>query len=151
MNWRHFVLSFKGIQSNFKMSGRSDGRMLIWKQWAFVLFVLGYMSYNYGARYVQSWVKLFRVFISDENARFPAAFSIVFWLVIVINVRVKLYWIAMFMYSFFFRYTTVKASFSFWIHQQRVYEEQQRQQRNDIMSCVFIATKIFRSKKKRDN
>jgi len=52
--------------------------MLIWKQWAFVLFVLGYMSYNYGARYVQSWVKLFRVFISDENARFSAAFSIVF-------------------------------------------------------------------------
>lgn len=60
------------------MSGRSDGCMLIWKQWAFVLFVLGYMSCNYGARYVQSWVKLFLVFISDENARFSAVFSIAF-------------------------------------------------------------------------
>jgi len=44
--------------------------MLIWKQWAFVLLVLGYMRYNYGARYIQSWVKLFRVFISDEDASF---------------------------------------------------------------------------------
>lgn len=40
-NWRHFVLSFKGIQSNLKMSGSSEGLMFIRKQCSFVLFVLG--------------------------------------------------------------------------------------------------------------
>lgn len=52
--------------------------MLIRKQWAFVLFVLGYMSYNYGARYVQSCVKLFRVFISDENAKISNGMTVAF-------------------------------------------------------------------------
>lgn len=50
-NWRHFVLSFKGIQSNLKMSGSSEGLVFIRKQCSFVLFVLG--DTGYGSDHLQ--------------------------------------------------------------------------------------------------
>lgn len=58
---RHFALSFKGIQSNLKMSGRSYVCMLIWEQWSFVLDILGSMSHNYGT-HVRSKVVAIRLF-----------------------------------------------------------------------------------------
>ena len=61
LGMRHFALSFKGIQSNLKMSGRSYVCMLIWEQWSFVLDILGSMSHNYGT-HVRSKVVAIRLF-----------------------------------------------------------------------------------------
>ena len=55
---RHFAPSFKGIQSNVKMSGRSSVWMLIREQWPFVSFLLGCMSHNCAARYVPSYFEV---------------------------------------------------------------------------------------------
>ena len=47
------LLVLKEFNRILKMSGSSDGLVFIRKQCAFVLFILGYMRYNYRGRYVQ--------------------------------------------------------------------------------------------------